>query len=437
MLGLQLPAGARAPAHTFNPSELAELQASLLFAHRSIETQAQAGRAAVADKDVFGDSLVNNLWVLKADTTIPAQTVYYSAELDGDIVDRLDADGRVDMPALVGLATRRRSCHLTDFGPDVLNVYNRAAYSISGGAHEKESIFTNYEPITAAMAIYLHNISRGDDIRVLELCAGKNCGKRWATTSLVLPHSARWDVDLTDFSADQLPQVPSYGAIRFSRSSFDLLGSIPERPAANKYQAALIFYGIDSISFSGDVHLEQRQGKWFERVFRLAVPDWHPNRETVKAAFAGQDFSRLSCDDLRLLVIERGVRPYCLETQSFNREVARRASDGNLKSIAVPLGTVNMIADLFDNQMAAGGCLIVGDQGTIRPRGMAPFNRWAEACFRPIDFGLLGELLAKRGLVATTVDAVDFINTTIPEPIESLPDLLRSNYIMTVRRAYD
>ena len=160
--------------------------------------------------------------------------------------------------------------------------------------------------------------------------------------------------------------------------------------------------------------LELNNCKWSQHLYRVGIPDWHPEPEKVRRAFAsgkGQDCDE---DDLRLLIIERTSTPYDLsENPKLQKIIQERCPNVDELTLPVPLGMVRWISKAFDHYLNADGKMIIGDVGTYSTEHSKVGNIVSTntgARYKCIDFLITQRLLEERGLKATVISVKDLLN---------------------------
>jgi hypothetical protein len=293
--------------------------------------------------------------------------------------------------------------HVTAFKRDSLNKFNQLYYRAPRALSDSPGVFNRNSLVVNALAQLVAEQMPAGDLNLKEICCGADWERRWAKT---LSACGPQEVTLTmsDFSTPI--ESGSIGALAAAKKlrleAFNLLEPLMELRQAERFHGILAFYRFDSVWFPQDVTLVKTPSiPWCECLYRIAVPDWHPQREKMHLAFQSGQVGELSVDDFRLLTVERVLRPYPVDAHpELVKLLEERLTHSPRVQISAPLGVVGYVEELFDKQLHKQGCVVIGDVGTSDPSIPAVHDFMSTplgAKYKGIDFHMAAKLLEGRG----------------------------------------
>lgn len=319
------------------------------------------------------------------------------------------------LPIRSALSMRR--CHLTPIDRLALATINNIYYRLPAAFDDMPSYFTNDPEALVSLAGCIKSLFPEGHLRCLEICSGPKFYYKWLEVAETIGKNRMIDVRATDYAARplQLTKLPSN--LRLTSHSLSIQVPPPKISFGERYDVIVGTYAFDSTFLDNDVVLisladpSQKDGlQWFELLFRVALLDTHPRHETVRQAFATDDYSNLEPKDLADLSIEHIAKPVELEDVCGDDAVHVRSRFAGVppecrdfsKALSVPGGLISWIEAAFSDCIAPGGVFIVGDVGCFDPRdpGDIPYHRIGvkgAALFRTIDFLLAKRMLESRG----------------------------------------
>jgi hypothetical protein len=307
-------------------------------------------------------------------------------------------------------------------------------------------------------ALITENLPAGD-VRAIELCGGPHSLRRWEEVA-AQRGEGRLNVSLTDFDS-VLAGAPSQslgersrhkGRLSVGTETMDLTKSLKSRPDAERFDVAVCTYGFDSVWLPGDRYLILSSGDWYEGLFRVAVPDWHPHSQAIKRAFATGDCSGVQPKDFRQLIIERTVRAFDSEAEPglatlLAERVAGIPDRNGLEAAKFwyPGGLVTWLERAFDTIIKPGGVVVIGDTGTYDPTVAKVGHLMLAgtgARFKGLDFWLAERMLTARGFEVTVKPVAEVVRSHFGSAVESWHPAYERDcleipyqYVMAVKRA--
>lgn len=292
-----------------------------------------------------------------------------------------------------------------EFRFDALNELNAAYYSTPASFSKENNLawmFTRTEEINTAFARCIESLISRNDISLKELCAGNRT--RWDQFSRAVGPEKRYSVTLSDHSEVLLPnnrQLPQEGPFTFKKEAYSLFDSFSFLEPEERFDVILVTYGFDSVWLPGDVHYQKEGKEWFKASYRLAFPDWHPERELADPYLQGDSgLSECRINDLKDVVVEVAWERVDLEIEPYGEYLKSRK--GDIASVNVPAGLIRRVDEALKVQVKDDGIVIVGETASYHPeKSFAShngFNRSGLAALYKQDDLFLAELeLVKRG----------------------------------------
>lgn len=312
---------------------------------------------------------------------------------------------------------------------DALNKINSLFYSSVDKPFENTGLadfFVKIEPIQIALAKKIEELIPKTTIRIKELGSGKNTS-RWEIISKS-DSKRKWDVILSDFSTNTLPdiiRIKRSKNFRFSTEKFDLLRPFKSLTEEEKVDVILTTYGFDSIWFAEDVHLEKIKNVWYRAKYKIS-----PLENAREIA------------DFQEIKIERKLEKVNLKNFEFGEHISEYYSHKNNVIVNFPGGLIKKVSEAFKTQIAPGGVFIIGDmavnnrQGRIikdSPNGdpvyMKDFKTSGKvAKFKVEDYGLAKIILETKGFNVELESVEDFIkNSGYEIPLE-----VKDHFVMVI-----
>ncbi|MFV1917661.1 MAG: hypothetical protein ACC618_04250, partial [Patescibacteria group bacterium] len=326
------------------------------------------------------------------------------------------------------------------YANDALNKINSLFYSSVDSAFKNTGLadfFVKIEPIQIALAKKIEELIPKTTIRIKELGSGKDT-TRWEIISKqksprpVGPQARRgkrkWDVILSDFSANTLPdlsRIKRSENIRFSTEKLDLLVPFKRLTEKEKVDVILTTYGFDSVWFAEDAHLEKIKNVWYRAKYKISP------LENVR-----------EITDFQKIKIERKLEKVNLKNFEFGEHISEYYSNKTNVILNFPGGLIEKTKEAFEKQITKDGVFIIGDmavdnrQGRIikdSPNGdpvyMKDFKTSGKvAKFKVEDYGLAKIILETKGFNVELESVEDFIkNSGYEIPLE-----VKDHFVMVI-----
>lgn len=401
-------------------------------------------------KDSRNNSVQRNegLFVLDESLGLPRQWVTLTADLIKMIGQLSLLPGFKPTPAEVAtFVFARRPEHVTDWSPGAMNTFNSLYYRTPNSFSDLPPLYTSVPSVARAFARHLSELLPPGNVRIEELCAGPKCLYRWGYLAAFAGNRNQISLTLSDASPLLLTRIEKpWKNLEYRVERRDLLDPVPETPVNTRLHAMVATYGFDSVWLPGDRTVIKSGDTWYEAVYRIAVPDSHPQRLLMQEAFRTNHTAGLEPEMFKRLIIERAVTPF---DTGANPEIAalleERLRQNDRGVIVIPGGLVRWIDDAFARRLRPDGAFIVADCGPYNQRDASVHDYDTTGCaakFKAIDFSMAEKLLTARGYRVEVRSIGDFIshnNRADTEFLGSEVDLdgplPPHQYVMTVRRA--
>ncbi|MCH7641166.1 hypothetical protein IID22_03145 [Patescibacteria group bacterium] len=317
---------------------------------------------------------------------------------------------------------------------DALNKINSLFYSSVDEAFENTGLadfFIKIEPIQIAIAKKIEELIPKTTIRIKELGSGKDL-TRWEIISKQ-KSKRKWDVILSDFSANTLPdlkRIKKSENFRFSTEKLDLLRPFKRLTEKEKVDVILTTYTFDSIWFAEDFHYEKLKNKWYVTKYKVEVDE----KNTKKLS------------DFKKIRIKKRLSKIKIEDEKYGDVISKYYSHKSKVSINFPGGLIDKIKEAFEKQITKTGIFIIGDmavdnrQGRISedsPNGDPLFMKdyatsGKVAKFKVEDYGLAKIILESEGFNVELESVEDFIkNSGYEIPLE-----VKDHFLMVIKADY-
>jgi hypothetical protein len=336
------------------------------------------------------------------------------------------------------------------FTPDAINELNAAYYTSPEAFNEENGLATFFvggEEINTAFANCIATLIPKERIRMKELSTGGR--SRWNYFSDAVERmtdergSVQFAVTLTDHTTDTLPAdntLPTNDQFQFSRGVYSLFDDFEYLEPADRFDVLLATYGFDSIWLPGDHHYHRQEGKWYQAVYRVAVPDWHPDFESSESFRNGaQPLNDAPLTDLKDLPIEVAWRLVDLETDPNTSYLTSR-EDG-FCSINIPAGIVRRVEQAFQTQLQDDGIFIIGETASYHPRlshsaGSGIGRSGLVARYKVDDLWYAQQALEEKGFFVQVLAADEFIYrwAGIGDGMYDINDTVLDQCVMIVSR---
>ena len=366
----------------------------------------------------------------------PSQWITKTASLSKRLSDLAGNEiNESNYPLLVRACFEQRPEHLTPFSGGSLNTYNSLYFSKPESFFLIPSSFNSNPALSYGVAQLISREleNAGSNPKVKELCAGLTWAPKWRLVAEALGSAKKLDLIVTDFIEPEINRKEELGKIVNLRAErHNLLEAIETLEPQDKLDAVVAFYGFDSVWLPEDITLVKNpDSEWFECLYRVAIPDWHPNHAAIKNAFETNDASDVSLEDFRYLIVERTLRPFPVEDHpELEAALERRMAPEQIFLLAVPLGLVRQTKEFFQRQLKEDGVLIIGEAGINDPaftQIQDVIDTGVAVKFKALDFCLCSDLLRSAGFEVEVHSAEDLV--------QNLPDDVDVTYIARVLEA--
>jgi hypothetical protein len=338
----------------------------------------------------------------------PNQWITNTRELSVSLSDETNRTS----PNWMNIVLGRRPEHLCDFSPDALNEFNARYYESQGAFRDLPDIYVRDCVVAKAFASHLDRSFPTGLVRIKEVCAGEGSLQRWNHFFDLASQERPIEFFLADLSfAEKRSEFKTNSKYaRALTEKLDMLAPIPQLSNEERINCIIACYGFDSVWFPEDRFVIKHNNSWFESLYRVGIPDLHPNTGDLRAAFEFKSAVALSARHFEGLVIERAVRSLGDSDGCFMRKfILDRLANTTHGSVCVPAGLVKWVTEAFERQLAVNGKLIIADIGIFDSSATLSREFLETGCSaqgRPIDFHL-----AKMGLEAAgfkvTVERLD------------------------------
>ncbi len=312
-----------------------------------------------------------------------------------------------------------------------INDMNKFLYSNVENVFEESGLadfFTKIEPLQIALAKKTEQLIHNKKIRLEELGSGTDL-TRWEIIS-GLKSSKKWEVILTDFSENTLPDVSKLnkkGNYSFVTKKLNLLDKLIALNPEDKVDVILATYTFDSIWFSEDLHIEKKLNKWFYTIYKLS------SLKNIK-----------DINGLAHVKIEKKLIGLDMAKHVFGNLISEYYSHKKNIKINFPGGLISKVEEAFGKQIATNGIFIIGDMAVNNTDGLIPATTAGEdpiymedyatsgkvAKFKVEDYGLAKKILETLRYKVELETVEQFIkNSGYKIPLE-----VKDHWIMIVRR---
>ena len=312
-----------------------------------------------------------------------------------------------------------------------INKFNSYFYSSLDDVYKESGLadfFTKIEPIQTALAKKIEKLINKQEISIIELGTGKDIS-RW---QIISGHAIKkWVVKLTDFTDNSLPMIDEVSQRKnfdFSTKKIDLLKPFITAREKNKVDVILATYVFDSIWFQKDLHLEKKNGKWYQAKYKLT----------------GSFTKKMSISDFQKIEIEKRLEEVDIGKFEYGEIIAKYYSNKKTISLNFPGGLINKVVEAFDKQIAPGGAFINGDMAVNDKKGFIQkdtpsgkdfymedyFTSGKAAKFKLEDYGLAREVLETKGFKVELETVEDFVKDSGYQ----IPLAVKDHWIMVVKK---
>jgi len=324
------------------------------------------------------------------------------------------------------------------YSKSAINNYNSLFYSSVKDAFlegQLADFFVKIDAISLAFAKKIEKLIPKDQVRVLELGTGSHFS-RWEAIRNE-ETKKKWEVVLTDFTLNSLPKViKSTSQFSFKAKKLDVLKPFPK----NSVDVVLTTYGFDSVWFPEDIHLERKDGKWYEGRYKFEVSG--KRKKMILEALAKGRSLGLFLTDFENISIRKKLFPTDLSQVKYKKQIEEYYPAGDIK-INFPGGLLAKVDEAFEKMIAPGGVFITGDMAVNSKKGVIPKNNYMGevemkdymtsgkvAKFKVEDYGLAKKILEKKGYRVELVTVEEFIAKSGQE----IPLRVVDHLVMVVKR---
>ena len=312
-----------------------------------------------------------------------------------------------------------------------INKFNYHFYSRVDDVYKESGLadfFTKIEPIQIALAKKIEKLINKQEISIIELGTGKDFS-RW---QIISRHAnKKWVVKLTDFTDNSLPMIKEVYQRRnigFSAKKIDLLKPFITAREKDKVDAILATYVFDSIWFQKDLHLEKKNGRWYQAKYKLT----------------GIFTKKMSIPDFEKIKIEKRLEEVDVGKFEYGEIIAKYYANKKNIRLNFPGGLIGKIVEAFKKQISPGGVFINGDMAVNDKKGFIPrdtpsgkdyymedyFTSGKAAKFKLEDYGLAREVLESEGFKVELETVEDFVKNSGYQ----IPLVVKDHWIMIVKR---
>ena len=333
------------------------------------------------------------------------------------------------------------------FRADAVNELNAAYYNSSTAFSDDNGLatfFVGSDEVNAAFAKCIIALIPRDHIRIKELSTGSR--SRWASFAKAIEEEAgclQLEVELTDHTIDTLPAdsaLPESERLQFSKGIYSLFDDFEYLEPADRFDVLLSTYGFDTVWLPGDHHYCKHNGNWYQAVYRIGVPDWHPSFERAQQFLAGESpLVSAGLSDLHHLGLEVAWRKVDLSSDPNSKYLVAR--DKNSKGVNVPAGLVSRVEQAFQTQLREDGVFIIGEVASYHPTyseaaesGIGQSGRVAR--FKIDDLWYAQLMLEEKGFHVHATSADSFIHrwTGVGDGLYDIDDPMIDQCVLIVSR---
>lgn len=240
----------------------------------------------------------------------------------------------------------------------VLNQINLLYYSKVKNAFEDggpANFFTHLEPINFAFFRKIEKLIPNGPVHLMELCSGGS-PRRWENLR-EFDSKRTWDITLTDFSTDFLPDIEKLKTenLRFKTEKVNLLmhSEILKRVQDDRIlDVILVTYGFDSVWFPEDMHLEKINNVWFKANY-LIEGDSSISLRMTREQLEEKDFEKIE--------IIKKLEKINLNNLKYGKIIEERYNHLDSVKVNFPGGLITKVQEAFKVLLKDSGIFISGD----------------------------------------------------------------------------
>jgi hypothetical protein len=421
--------------------------------------------------------------------TVPvtdSSTPNFQFNLSKNLINKLEEKtaskgSELNWREIIQLSLEPNENTLTDWNEDWLNLWNEISYSDPSVFREHRGLatfFTHNEAMNRALArsiinkntieypqdspikpspkqlpklskklasAWFKNLSMSDSYRIKEL-ASSNRPNRYEAMKKELKNQAI-EYIVTDFEGVDLSNLTQCNTKKFKLNSeaLNLLQPLAKLPPEEKVDVMLATYAFDSIKQRQDHIYQKVNDKWFKEIYRLAVPDNHPNIKEVKKLSKDNKLNLMRPEDLNLLNLEIAYQAVDINKEPFGDLIADSVKGKNFKSVVFPGGLINTVKEAFEKQLKADGKFIIGDvayQSDIYKMHDVYGKSGVHARFKIEDYSLAKKALQSLGFKVKLDGVKDYVDQQLEsdwqekyqDSFEQLKVVNDNTFILEVRK---
>jgi len=230
-----------------------------------------------------------------------------------------------------------------------INIFNQLFYENAKKEliDELPNIFTKLDLFNHALYKKIVNGLGRDKLKVKEIASGKKFD-RWETI-MKLDKKRKWEVSLTDFNKELLPDLKKYhisSNFKYLLEVYSLFDNLPRLKMSERFDVILSTYAYDNVWLPQDLHLEKNSGSWHKSVYSLDFSK------------AGKRFNQKFFENIN---IKKRMRKINILNIDYGQMIDRYYMDTKRVSVNYPGGLIRKIQESFDKQLKGNGVFITAD----------------------------------------------------------------------------
>jgi len=297
-----------------------------------------------------------------------------------------------------------------------LNYINNLFYSSCHQAFTFSRLanyLTNDPSVQRALFFYISDLIPKKHIKLKELFCGSR-PDRWQIITQLTTKSI-WDVTLTDFSPNSLPnlkQLPNNSNFKFTTGLYNIFSTPKKLDEEKRYDIILTTYGFDSVWLSEDHYYKKVLWKWYkaEYVFPLNLPYNFPQPYSYDKLPTSLNYSIKELESFIPIVKYKAIN---IEKQPYGNFILNYYNYFPIMSLNVPGGLINKVKEFFKNQITKDGYMIIIDVATYNKEScfVKPYlTSGRVAKYRHLNFYLTQLILSNMGFNVSIMPLTNIVH---------------------------
>jgi hypothetical protein len=212
-----------------------------------------------------------------------------------------------------------------------------------------------------------------------------------------------------------------------------------------RYDVILITYGFDSLWFDKDIHLEKKDGRWYQTIYNLKINNAKLKNDISSYLKYVKCAGKITLNEIERIIINKKNEFININSLPNGSEISKRYFGAVNIGVNYPGGLIQIVDEAFSSILKKGGTFIIGDIAVTDQEGyITSYNRNYPDIFmddfRTVgkvakckieDYGLAQSILEKQGFNVELKNIMDFVE----EADQITPINVTDHFIMSIKNS--